>query len=140
MKYVEAIFDYPGNLLFGRASGDPDPVSHRSERLWSGDNSGRVDHEADPTGKGGDRSGFPRGCHVHYVCTRYRGNHGKCGCFKRDAASHLRDHGGIHGTDHDCDRSGIPAYYPGAENEGAAAMQTVGTKAAADDKEDRLDE
>ena len=45
------------------------------------------------------------------------GNHGKCGCFKRDAASHLRDHGGIHGTDHDCDRPGIPAYYPGAEKQ-----------------------
>ena len=67
--------------------------------------------------EGGDRSGFPRGCHVHYVRTRYRGNHGKCGCFKRDAASHLRDHGGIHGTDHDCDRPGIPAYYPGAEKQ-----------------------
>lgn len=37
--------------------------------------------------------------------------------FKRDAASHLRDHGGIHGTDHDCDRPGIPAYYPGAEKQ-----------------------
>ena len=38
-------------------------------------------------------------------------------CFKRDAASHLCDHGGIHGTDHDRDRPGIPAYYPGAEKQ-----------------------
>ena len=67
------------------------------------------------TGKGGDRSGFPRGCHVRYVRARHRWNHGKCGCFKRNAASHLCDHGGIHGTDHDRDRPGIPAYYPGAE-------------------------
>jgi len=96
-----------------------------------------ADHEADPAGKGGDRGGFSCRRHVHYVRARYRGNHGKCECFKRDAASHLCDHGGIHGTDHDRDRSGIPAYYPGAENKGAAAMQTVGTEAAADDKEDR---
>ena len=43
------------------------------------------------------------------------GNHGKCECFKRDAASHLCDHGGIHGTDHDRDRPGVPAHYPGTE-------------------------
>ena len=36
---------------------------------------------------------------------------------KEMAASHLRDHGGIHGTDHDRDRPGIPAYYPGAEQQ-----------------------
>ena len=52
-----------------------------------------------------------------FVRARYGGNQGKCECFKRDAASHLCDHGGIHGTDHDRDRSGIPAYYPGAEKQ-----------------------
>ena len=36
---------------------------------------------------------------------------------KVETAAHLRDHGGIHGTDHDCDRPGIPAYYPGAEKQ-----------------------
>ena len=117
MKYVKQFSIILGISFLAELLEIPDPVSHRSQRLWSGDHAGGADHEADPTGKGGDRSGFPRGCHVHYVRTRYRGNHGKCGCFKRDVASHLRDHGGIHGTDHDCDRSGIPAYYPGAEKQ-----------------------
>ena len=117
MKYVKQFSIILGISFLAELLEILIPLPIAAKRLWSGDYVGGADHEADPAGKGGDRGGFPRGCHVHYVRARYRGNHGKCECFKRDAASHLCDHSGIHGTDHDRDRPGIPAYYPGAEQQ-----------------------